>query len=519
VGDGPSQGGVMEVPYFVDADNVQFELGGGPRKVGGTSKLFSSALSVAGVTAIRGLFDYWRMGTTGTSVQKRILHVGTTIKKDDADGTFANLFTGLSATSIPAYCVFGDAVIISQTGADVPKWWDQTTAQNLAGSPPNFAFAVAHKNRVWAAGVDSTPSTLYYSVFTDEEDWTGAGSGTIAIDPDDGDRITGLVSHKNDLWVFKGSQNGSIHRITGSAPTGDDAFSRIPFVDGVGAVNHNGIFRFRNDIGFVGPQGIIHSLAATAAFGDFLVSSLSFPLNDWLRAHVNNSVLNQCWAATDEIRGCVRITLPIDSGTTPNYMLCMDYRRSTQGGAPDIWWSSEPAFTWPTVARVLDPDFSNVPTLMAGGDDGFVRRMDRQERSIDGVTAISASANTPYFSYGSGLHKKMIYVLTVSLVPKGAFDMTIGWKRDDKAEQTQTITQGSGGDVLGGTAPHPANVFTLDASALGGGLVTHRSAELEEGGEFAAIQYRFRQGKNLEDMEIQEFSSLLASGVISVEDV
>ena len=516
---GPSQGGVVEIPYLTDAENVQFALGGGPRKVGGCEKLYAAALE--GGAAVRGLFDYWKMGSGGSSTQKRVMHIGTKIKKDDADGTFVDLgtFTTMSATSIPSYTVFEDALIIAQTGTDTPKWWDQSTAQALAGSPPNFAFSAAHKNRVWAAGVDANPSRLYYSVLLDEEDWTGAGSGTIDIDPNDGDRITGLISHKDELWVFKGPNHCSIHRITGSAPTGDDGFARIPFVSGLGAVNHNGIFRFRNDVGFIAPQGHVHSLSATAAFGDFLVSSLSFPLNNWLRDHVNNSVITQCWAATDEVRGCVRFTLPINGSSAPNFMACMDYRRSGSNGAPDPWWTAEPAHDWPVVARVLDAGNSDLPILMAGGDDGFVRKMDKPNRTIDAGSAISARVYTPSLTYGSGLHKKKIYVLTMGLVPKGAFPLTVGSKRDDRPAQSETITQGAGGDVLGTPSPAPSNIFTLDTSTLAGASVAQKSIELEDWGEFSSIQYRFTQSGNDQDMEIQDFSTLLEKGVISVEEL
>lgn len=511
------QGGVLRIPHLVEADNCFFELGGGPHKVGGCDKLFDTALESG--AAIRGLFDYWRMGTGGSSVQKRVLHVGTTIKNDNADGTFVDLFTGLSATSIPNYAVTGDALVIAQTGADVPRWWDQGTAQNLAGSPPNFSVVVFHKNRAWAIGVDANPSRLYYSVLGDEEDWIGAGSGTIDIDPDDGDRNTGLASHKNELWIFKGPNAGSIHRITGSAPTGDDGFGRLNFVSGLGAVNQNGIFRFRDDIGFIAPQGSVHSLAATAAFGDFLISSLSFPLNNWLRDHVRNSALDQSWAAVDEVAGCVRISLPINGSATPNFMLCMDFRRSTVQGAPEIWWSPQPAFDWPCVARVLDPTDSNRPILMAGGDDGFVRRMDRSNRVIDGTDAIAYKVFTPHLSYGSGLHKKALYTLGVGIAPKGNFDLILGWQRDQRPAQQETISQGGGGDTLARLTPTATNEFTLGTSELAGARFSDRFVETEDGGEFSSIQYRVQQSGVDEDAEVHNITALVEKGAIRVEEI
>ena len=158
----PDREGIVRIPYLIDADNCIYETDGGPHKVGGTSRVNSSELESGAV--IKGLFDYWRQGTGGAPTQKRIIHIGTKIKKDDADGTFTDIFTGLESGSIPAYSTFDDLLIMSSDSTtDVPKSWDQTTAQNLAGSPPNFAFSATHKNRSWAAGNAALPSRLYFS--------------------------------------------------------------------------------------------------------------------------------------------------------------------------------------------------------------------------------------------------------------------------------------------------------------------------------------------------------------------
>ena len=75
------------------AENVYFELDGGPHKIGGIEKLNSSA--VASGTAIRGCYDYWKQGTGGTPARRKILHADTVILADNDDNIFANIFTGL----------------------------------------------------------------------------------------------------------------------------------------------------------------------------------------------------------------------------------------------------------------------------------------------------------------------------------------------------------------------------------------------------------------------------------------
>ncbi|MGI9405863.1 MAG: hypothetical protein ACR2O4_05790, partial [Hyphomicrobiaceae bacterium] len=122
-------GTIVRLPFLLEADNVIYELDGGPHKAPGTAKLNSSALESG--TDIKGLYDFWISGTTASPVQKRIVHVGAKIKKDDADGTFSDIFTGLESDKIPSYAVLNDLLVMAtDSTTDVPKSWDGTTAQN-----------------------------------------------------------------------------------------------------------------------------------------------------------------------------------------------------------------------------------------------------------------------------------------------------------------------------------------------------------------------------------------------------
>ncbi len=504
----PGEGGQIAIPFLVDAENVLYELDGGPHKMPGTAKLNSAQMESGAV--VKGLFDYWDTGTSAASTQHRIVHVGTTIKRDDADGTFTDLFTGLQSGAVPAYAVLEDVLVMATDHvSDVPRSWDGTTAQNLAGSPPNFSFSVTHKNRMWAAGVEANSSRLYYSALLDAEDWTGAGSGSIDIDPRDGDRLTALASHRDELWVFKGPYKGSIHRITGSAPTGSDAFARRTFVIGVGAVSHNTLFRFANDLGFMWSDATVRSLAATAAFGDFAEAALSRPINQgFLAARINFGRLKHAWAATDDVQGIVAFAVPIDASTDNNALIVMDIRF-----APPRW-SFIPAIAAGCVASVIDPGDNDRRILMLGGTDGHVRKWGRGTRSNDG-TAISMKVTTPHFTYGAPAVMKTIAWASLGISPKNDSNITFGWQRDNVAQQTQTVSQGGGADVLGVAS---ANQFTLDTSTLAGARFLDRFLELEEGGEFRSIQYQVVDTADNIDIEIHAIGAAIERGGISTEN-
>lgn len=503
----PDDAGRLRIPFLINAENVEYDLDGGPKKIGGATKLNSTVIESG--EEIRGIYDYWRQGTGGSPTQKRVIHAGTKILKDDADGTFDDLFTGLEDEAIPAYESFDDILIIaSDSTTDVPKSWDQTTAQNLAGTPPNFAFMKTHKNRLWAAGDASNPSKLYFSALLDPEDWVGAGSGDIEIDPGDGDRITALISFKDDLWVFKGPFKGSIHRITGSAPTGDDAFARKTFIRGIGCAAHNSVFPFKDDIGFMWSDGTIHSLRATSAFGDFNESALTRDIDTYIRQSVNLTRLNQVWAVTDERRGVVLIALPVNSSTTNNQILSMDYRFDP------VRWSSRPALECSSLASVTDASNSDQREIFGGFNDGFVRKLNRANKSIDGITALSALVTTPYIYYRNPVDFKTLSAVSVGIRPQGDYDLSFKWRRDDNAQQSVSISQGGGAFL----APSSVDEFTLGSSQLGGAQFIDRFAELEEGGEFRTVQYELSNSGVDQGMEIHSLSADIGLGSKSFEN-
>lgn len=504
----PADGNIVRIPYLLQARNLIYTLNGGIRKMPGLDKLNSVALESG--ADVNGIFDYWISGASGTPLQHRIVHVGTKIKKDDADGTFTDLFTGLTAGAVPVYSVMAD-VLGMVNGADSPKTWDGSTAQAMAGTPPSsLRWLVHHRNRWWGGGDNANMSRVYYTAQL-AVDWVGAGSGSIDIDSNDGDGCTGAISHKGELIVFKGPYRGSVHRIQGSAPTGDDPFRLVsPFIKGVGASCHNGITPYRDDVVFMGHDGFIRSLNSSAAYGDYTEAALSIPINTWVREHINASALDKVWTQDWPQYQFVLWAIPIDGSTVPNCVLMMDYRGSTQNVYGEhqqmVRWSLWDDLTTQAIClgRVIDSSDNLRPIVMAGGSDGFIRRMGRPERNIDGSIALSYLAQTPYFSYARPVEKKTIHVGAIGFAPKNNGDVVFGWTRDNNAQQTENVSQQGSGDVLG---PSSLNPFTLDTSTLGGSAYVDSFFELHEGGEFRSISYEVRNAVLNEDVEIHTLSA------------
>lgn len=507
--------GRCRIPWLMEAENVEFEADGTPRKVGGLARIVAILhIPVAG--PVRGIYDFWKQGTAGSPIQRRFIHGGTTVAMDTGDGVFSTVYTGLSATSIPHYSALEGYVIIAQTGEDMPMYSDGVTHSTFTSSTPNFAFTEPHKLRMWAAGVDAAPSTLYYSAYEDPTDWTGSGSGDIAISPGDGDRITAIASHRNELFVFKGPYKGSIHRISGSAPTGEsDPFTRSDFVPfGLGAAGQHSIFRFGNDLGFMWADGTVHSLNTTERYGDFLEAALSRPLNRWLQAHSHQDYLAKACAVPMDTLGVTRIAMPIDSSTTNNIVLSMDFRFD-----PPRW--SKLAFAdgyCECLALGYESSVGFGPTILCGTVGGQVYRMDFASRLIETATGYGCTVTTPFLSYVGAPRRSNIYYGGVRVSPKIADNFTFAWTRDGYRQQTNSALQWTG-DVLAPAATGATN-FTLGTSTLAGERAITRSLDLAAGGEFQQIQYEITNEASTgvpNDLHVKAILASIKPGAVSTE--
>lgn len=520
---GSPQGGQLSIPWLSQCENVEFSFTGFPQRFSGTRPLTSSAASplvvdYAGNTFIRNVYDYWRMGATLTGTQKIVMTGGTQIFSLDPITGIITKISGsalFSAINALHYSTFNDLLILANNGDGSPYSWDQTTFQVLAGTPPAFSVSIPHKGRQWACGVPAAPYRLYYSAVGNPEDWVGAGSGSIDIDPGDGDGIVGLWSWKNDLWVFKGPNKLSIHRITGSAPAD---FARIPFSTGISTVGQNTIFKYGDDIGFWSPRGTCHSLATTSAYGDYVQNYINYPILSWCR-NINNMLLDKhSQVVTDPVNGYTVLSFRrnIDNSIYPTRMLMMDWRFLANGEQyPRI--SPWTFASFASLGLVVDTA-GNRPTqtqIHAGGFDGRLYHLGGQtythENGIIGGfdgAAIPYRIQTPNLTYGPPRYTKGINDLSVAMEYADAASVLVGWGGDNQPTQSTTITQ---------TAPPVLGTFVLDTDTLGDYPNQYQNTD-ELDGDFRSIQYTFSESTAYSRMAIPSFAVNLTPSGESMEN-
>lgn len=80
--------------------------------------------------------------------------------------------------------------------------WDGTTVSEYTSAPRGNIYA-SWRSQCWMAGVKANKSTLYYSDVDDFSEWGSGSAGSITVNRQDGEEITGIVPIGDQLVVFK----------------------------------------------------------------------------------------------------------------------------------------------------------------------------------------------------------------------------------------------------------------------------------------------------------------------------
>jgi hypothetical protein len=137
-------------------------------------------------------------------------------------GTMADTTGAVSITSgtnnIWTAVPFNNLQIWFGGGPDNPfKYSGSGTATALVGTPPSATTGFTANNRLFAISTTANPSRIFWSVLTNQDDWTGAGSGNADVSISDGEALQcGIQVGADSAILFK---NSSTHlMILSSAP-------------------------------------------------------------------------------------------------------------------------------------------------------------------------------------------------------------------------------------------------------------------------------------------------------------
>jgi hypothetical protein len=523
--------------YQLKAENVMYEVDGGVRKSGGTEFFFANSFN--GLPSVNGMVDFW-LDVNGTVSQNFIMVTSTgEIYKDDLDGTFTAI-TGtasLGSDPIPIFCVAGDLLTIWFSNNTTPLKYSGTgDVVALGGTPPVGRGAVYHAGRLWVWGANANPSRLFYSGFGNIEEWT-TDSGSIDIQPGDGDRIVGAISFREKLFVFKGPNIGSIHTISGTSPTGSDGFSRKRFNRGIPLQTHNSLLEIGNDILFMSPRGI-HSLAATEAFGSFTGKEETRFLKKFFREQINTTRLDRVWAVDYSQKSCAMWTMTQAGSSTNDKVLGLSYIRHEEEGYKPFTWGGRSCVS----AAIRKSPTTDLDEVIFGTNVGAVLRQDTTARavavfatsglvldqdaldssvlggSVAGV-AYNMHLRTPQLLIGQhdALGKPRpdqavtLYSMYMRSISVGNHDINVSLTRDNEDAEQYKFNQGQTSFRLDRSA--------LDVGTLGGEQMRLVYSDPPVVGSCRALQIEITQGGLSEDAHILEIGLMIKPEALTHESI
>lgn len=438
---------VRQLTHFTRMENLLYESDKGVRKVGGSARINSTAIS--GSPDILGMYDYWITGTGGSFTQKYMAVTSNSkIYKEDMDGVFDDITGGatITANAIPVFCVFNDLLTIWFSTNDTPLSWNGTDASvsSLAGSPPAGRGAVVHGNRLWTWGANANPSRISYSPYGDPTIWSGTDTGFLDIAVNDGDRIIGAVSYKGNLIIFKGPNKGSIHPIEGLTP-GD--FTASPnIIRGIALQSHNSIISVGDDIWYMSRRGI-HSLQATFAQGNYAEADLSRYQKKFFRDTVKLTQLARVWSVNYATKNCALWTLTQSGQTDPTLIFGLSYINPQK--LKPFSWTNRSCFS---AATRIHPT-SGLEEIIFGTTDGFCEREDTLNRGLANGSSYPMVIETPQIILAPpeprGDQEVTLVRAYLKSQPVGNYNVVLDITRDNHSSDIYTFNQGNPGFLLG----------------------------------------------------------------------
>ena len=463
-----------------ELENFEVAIEGGYRRISGFTKFGegSATQPTGGATTILGVFAYADgvIATAGTNIY--FSNDGITwlqINRDSVAVTGDNYtaFTGRTALARTGQgqCQFvlfegpdydyGEVIIADGANKLYSFRMEGTGALNTrtffaaeitVDGTNGVKYITIHDHHLIASGVENNLSTVYYSVYNDPDNFTGAGAGSVTIS----DQVQGIKGFRTDLIVFA---ENSIHKLIN---INDSANIRIdPITESIGCLSGYSIQEIGGDLIFLAPDGL-RTVAGTARIGDVELGTVSKAIQPIMREVAEN--INNFQITSIVLR------------EKSQYRLFYSNVNAVASGQKGIIGTLRPnGFEW-SETKGLEVteigsgfDTNGVEKYYHGNNSGYVFIHDSGD-DFDG-TAILARYATPDYDYGDLGTLKTLHYLKVSIAAEGLVTPEVQVKFDyNSGDVPQPASNYSLGTVnpssIFGSAVFGTNIFGASASPM-----------------------------------------------------
>ena len=486
---------------LIVARNVAYDTGT-LRKEGGAVKYNTTAIT--GAPIILGGWDW--LPTAGVQRMVVIASDGKAYK-DSGAGTFpVTLASALTVTNIvPVFVEAGKEVAANNrklylfTGVNAVQFLDGDgiTIGAIPLPPADWAaanqptFGANHENRLWGGGNANDPHRVYYSTTGNHGDFTGAGSGSIAIYPGEGEKLVGAISFKGLLVCWKYPLG--VYYVDTTDPTiANWKVRRLS--NGTGGVSPLGQVLIDDDIMFLDAAGNFQLLSATTEFGNMSTNNISqkYQINSFLRDNVNMSRLSDIRSYYYGNKREATFLFTTLNGSVNNCRVTCDFNVH---GQFRFRYSDRDINT----CAFMRVESDNIRHPCVGDNAGFIYKLDQTSRIKDGI-GYTGEFQTPHIDFSHidpvlGTKRKIGQFLEVVTEPTGNWNLSVDIVWDGLTVQTVQFNMGVSGAGLG--------TFVIGTDVLGADAVINRKRRIV--GEGRRLSLRARNSGASEDFSIARF--------------
>lgn len=434
----------------VDSQNIIYTTYSTKKKRPGLSKLFFPTLPAA--SRILAGVDFWRLG-----VQYSVIYDGIHIwaVRPNTIDTWDNISINynLPIDAVVTFVKFqGLLIICFDDGVTTPKAWTGTgLLQELSNDAPKGGFGMVWLNKLWMPDPE-VPGRILHTA-TGTVDFTGGDSGSLDLDPNDGDPdgLTAIFPpFFSALYVTKRFSVYKIQRVVFSDTV---LFSVVKISDGIGCISHNAVAAAPQQIFFPSDEGI-HYFVTSDKISEIDTEDFSIPVQPLWTEQTNFKRARYMQGIYDRDLKSYILIYPSTSRNFPN----------------DVWGYSLVARKWyrwrnynqTAIFRYVDKVTRKIKTAVgsAKGELGFIDLNKTTDYGEPINIAIQTGIICPD---GSPDDQYNFHAFSPLFVPQISGKFTVTYKIDGRVIETLEFNMADlgDGDLLGID-------FILGQSFLGG---------------------------------------------------
>jgi len=347
--------------------------------------------------------------------------------------------------------------------------------------------------RMWVAGLNSNPSTIYFSKMNEPANFSDSGSGVLDISTVVGgnDSIVALAQHNNYLIIFC-----THHIVVYSGAISPASMQLADVINGIGCIARDSVQATGTDLIFLSRSGV-RSLNRTIQEKSLPMRELSLNIKDDLSSYLAVETLTNIRSVYYEDDAFYLITFP-----GSRIMVYFDLRVPLPNGAAR-------ATTWKTDDGTLFKAFCNTETreLLLGVPNGIAK----YSGYLDNTATYDFEYYTAASDMGQPTSNKLLKKAELMIIGSGEQDFTFKWGYDYTLNlSSQVINRTFGITTL--SRYNMTYKYNLDKyNTVGLGV---QPIKIALGGSGKVIQFGIESTINGEPLSIQKIDVYLKTGKI-----